>query len=863
MKIKSRYFSFGLTVLIFSFAFALCGMFPFGDGTVSWCDMNQQGIPMLCNFKDILSGESGFFLNTQNAAGLNFFGVFFFYLSSPFTFLVAFVEKSDIPFLVNILVILKLAVCALTASLFFEKRFPSLGSGLQTVLGLCYAFCGYGMMFFQNIMWLDIMYLFPIVLLGIFRLTEQNKPALLVISLCGCVILNYYISFMVFLFLILFFGFYSCLFKKADKAVILKLGCCAAISLLATAAVWLPSFIQYTSSGRTTDIIKNLKTADFFTSTDTTLPLLFCSGIIFAALFIVVPELVNKGKSIKMYIYLFICLCLPLIIEPVNLMWHTGSYMSFPARYGFMTVFIGLVLCATVLSEFKFLQRSDREARFFTVIIISAAALFIFFFTKKNLTILSNYVQTLWGNRDSSRGLLILCAVAVTAFVFVMRYAKKGLLSRRFFAGALCAIVFAESLCSISVYMISAKDKLDLSNYQSFLALEDTVSDQAFYRVNTEKKFIDANMTGAAGFNSISHYTSLNSQNTMKAMKQFGYSGYWMEIGNWGGSILSDALLSVGYTATRSGNSYTLKESKNFLSLGIFSGSELPETLESGNRLEVLGEVFGNMLANGVSPVTAYQYTGISGCEYSYSNNSHSLYGTDSNAILTYEISVSDSQTLYFDCYDGFSTALNEHINSSFSIAVNGQTVNSSYPSQSNNGLLNLGSFQNTKVVITVTLLKDVSCCSFGVFGIDEGKVKAATENANCLNLSVKGNKISGTVPKNVSNCFISLPYSEGYTVTLNGEKIDYYRALTGFISIYLPNIGGELEITYTPPGFTEGIVISVIGTILLVLFIMFHNKLSALPKKIKNVVYGLFVLVFAVFLCAVYIIPTVISLIG
>lgn len=862
MKIKSRYFSFGLTVLIFLFAFALGGMFPFGEGTISWCDMNQQGIPLLCNFKDILSGKGGFFLNTQNASGLNFLGVFFFYLSSPFSFLVAFVEKADIPFLVNILVILKLAVCAFTASLFFEKRFASLGRGLQTALGICYAFCGYGMMFFQNIMWLDVMYLFPIVLLGIFYLTEENKPTLLVISLCGCVILNYYISFMVFLFLILFFGFYTYFFRKTDKTVILKLGGCAVVSLLATAAVWLPSFIQYSSSGRTTDIIENLKTADFFSSTDTTLPLLFCSGIIFAALFIVVPELANKGKNIKMYLYLFVCLCLPLIIEPVNLMWHTGSYMAFPARYGFMTVFIGLILCAVVLSEFKFCEKSDREAHFFTLIIISAATLLMFFFTKKNISVLSNYVQTLWGDRESMQGMLILCAVAVTAFVVVMRYAKRGLLRRRFFAGALCTVIIAESLCSVSVYMISARDKLNLSNYQSFLALEDTVSNQAFYRVNTEEKYIDANMTGAAGFNSISHYTSLNSQNTMKAMKQLGYSGYWMETGNWGGSILSDALLSVGYTVTRSDSGYTLKESENFLSLGILSESKLPETLESGNRLEALGEVFGDMLADGVNPVTAYPHTNLSNCEYSYSYNTNSLHSTNPNSTITYEISVSDRQTLYFDCYDGFSTALNEHVNGSFSVAVNGQTVNSSYPSQSNNGLLNLGSFENNEVVITVTLLKDVYCCSFGVFGVDEGKVKAAAENAKCLDLTVKGSKITGSVPENVSNCFISLPYSEGYTVTLNGEKIDYYRALTGFICLYLPNYGGELEITYAPPGLTAGIIISVIGIVLLVLFVLFHNRLSALSQKIKNTVYILFILVFAAFLCAVYIIPTVIALI-
>ena len=58
--------------------YAMKELFPFGEFTVSWCDMNQQVVPLLCEFKDILEGKGSLFLNLQNAGGMNFWGVFLF-----------------------------------------------------------------------------------------------------------------------------------------------------------------------------------------------------------------------------------------------------------------------------------------------------------------------------------------------------------------------------------------------------------------------------------------------------------------------------------------------------------------------------------------------------------------------------------------------------------------------------------------------------------------------------------------------------------------------------------------------------------------------------------------------------------------
>ena len=103
--------------------YAMKELFPFGEFTVSWCDMNQQVVPLLCEFKDILEGKGSLFLNLQNAGGMNFWGVFLFFISSPFTFLVAFVEKWQMMRFANILVLLKIMLCAGCASVFLTGFF--------------------------------------------------------------------------------------------------------------------------------------------------------------------------------------------------------------------------------------------------------------------------------------------------------------------------------------------------------------------------------------------------------------------------------------------------------------------------------------------------------------------------------------------------------------------------------------------------------------------------------------------------------------------------------------------------------------------------------------------------------------------
>lgn len=856
-KLKSFYIAPLAVLAVFSAVFALNGFYPFGSASVSWCDMNQQVIPLFCNFKDILNGNSGFLLNFNNAGGMNLFGVFFFFLSSPFTFLVAFFEKADIPFLMNVLVVLKLCTASVTAGVYFEKTFKKQSVAFKSILSVAYAFCGYGMMFYQNVIWLDLMYLFPLLLLGIDLLTEKDKPALFLFSLTLCTVVNFYLSFSVYLFTIIFMGIYTLAKNISDKAVYVKLGISAVCSLLVSAVVCLPSLLQYFSSGRTSDIVDGLKNCSFFTYTETTLISVLSSGIIFAVLLFLIPRLFEQNKKTLSLICAFAALLIPMFVEPVNRMWHTGSYMSFPVRYGFVAVFVGLVICGEYFEKQTFCEEPSLAASIFCPAFCILTGSFMLYYVNQNADTLTAYVKTLWGNKYSLRGLLIIFIFALCGYFVPLVLARKKLIGKKILATCLSFVLLAEALCATYLYVVPAKDKFNVAAYKNFVSLEDKIDDDGFYRVNLTHKFADANMTGAAGYNSLGHYTSFTNKDYMTAIKHLGYSGYWMEIGNWGGNVLSDALLSVKYTVFEDNGGYFFQKNDNVLSLAT-AVSDLPENLENRNRLEVLGNAFAMMF--GVNPVTTYETDIFDDCNYYNNFGTHILenkgYGT-----IIYKIDVTEAQHLYFDCFGTATNALVEPVNNSFVVFVNGNAAARSYPEQNFNGTLYLGRFENETVEIKLQLKKNVSCRSFGVFGVDVNKFETAIKSAETFDLQVCKSTVSGEIPENFSgNLFLSIPFDEGLKATLNGKEIKLQKALTGFTFINLEE-GGNLKISFAPQGFALGTVLSLFGVLITVIFLLKHKLINELPHKAKRAVYLIFTAVFAATVLIIYVIPITLNL--
>ncbi len=862
--------------------YALSSMYPFGGKTLAWCDMHQQVLPLLLNFKDILEGEGNFFLNMQNSAGMNFYGVFLFFISSPFSFLVMFVDKADMMNFMNILTLLKMMVCAITANIYFRRCHKELHLFWGALFSVVYAFSGYAMLFYQNTVWLDVMYFFPLLLIAFDSLIKDKKIGGLIFCLSGMLVLNYYLSYMVVLFTIIFFGLYIFLNRKknidgiAPKFII---GC--VIAALLTAVIWLPSFAQYLSSARGNNIIKGLVQSGIFTNIYTCLPFLFCSAICVAMYVIFFAREITSQS--RFYAIMSILMLLPVVFDPINKMWHTGDYMAFPIRYGYMVTMMLLCYASVKLknlsvADYGTVTKKRYAIPMFTLIAIFGGFSVWYYYNFRES--LDNYSTTLWGNETSFLMLLIITCGFAMIYTLAMGFGVFRKLKFPVLCVMLSAITVFECFFNANVYISAAS--YTPSKYNNAIVLEDKIEDdEKFWRIKLAQgqyKYFDANLIGGLGYNSFAHYTSLTSEDYMFAMKRLGYSSYWMEVTGNGGTLLTDAMMSVGYSIERftarepvfyRDKSYSIFESEYFMPLGIVSDSNLSEVAELplAERIEIQRFVAEKLFGAEEDIFTEYQPTGERNISFYKEEDKYHFVPVmaSKNSALTYKIYVEDKQTLYFDCFDLVSTNVREHIYDSFAVYANGVKVNTSYPSQDVNGLLDLGTYENEYVTIEVSLNKRSYCSSFGVYGLSHEKLSKIINPEKSANLKVDGTTISGSykAQKDGQYLFLSVPFDKGFSAFVNGEEVEISRTLGGFMAIRLGEGENNIEFSFSPQGFKAGLLISVFGLILLVLWLIFRNRLEKFIAKTEKLCrIGVYALLSAV-LIVIYLVPMVLCITG
>ena len=75
---------------------------------------------------------------------------------------------------------------------------------------------------------------------------------------------------------------------------------------------------------------------------------------------------------------------------------------------------------------------------------------------------------------------------------------------------------------------------------------------------------------------------------------------------------------------------------------------------------------------------------------------------------------------------------------------------------------------------------------------------------------------------------WVSIPYSENWTATLNGEIIPIHSIADAFMAITLPSGDYELVLTYTVKGLKEGVFISIASLVITAVLILTNKKKKA-----------------------------------
>lgn len=201
---------FAAVIMIVFFFFhenTLLGSFLGGDKTVLRMDLYHQYGPLYAEVYDRITNGQSLVYSWTSGLGASFLGNLFNYCSSPFVIFMLICGHANMPEAIALMIMAK-AMCAAASFTYYINKSNKCVMKESIVFGLFYAFTGYFVAYSWNIMWFDAVAVFPLLILGIERIINKNKPGLYIAALAYTMISNYYMAYMVCILSVMYFLYY-------------------------------------------------------------------------------------------------------------------------------------------------------------------------------------------------------------------------------------------------------------------------------------------------------------------------------------------------------------------------------------------------------------------------------------------------------------------------------------------------------------------------------------------------------------------------------------------------------------------------------------------------------------------------------
>ena len=363
--------AFFVPVLVLVVIFAQRGIFPFGEECFLRTDMYHQYAPFFSEFQYKLTHGGSLLYSWDIGMGVNFSALYAYYLASPMNWLVALCPRQFLIEFMTVLIVIKTGLSGLFFTWYLRKHTGTREFG-SCFFGIFYALSGYMAAYSWNIMWLDCILLFPVILFGLERLGKGKKGMVYCIALGLSILSNYYISIMICIFMVIYAAVLVILYPpKKGKEFAATAGRFTLYSLLAgglAAVVLLPEIyaLQATASGNF-DFPKTVSSyfsifdmiARHIGNVQTEIgldhwPNIYC-GV--AVLMLLLLYLGNKNIKIKekaVYFSLLLFFYASFSVNVLNFIWHGFHYPnSLPCRQSFIYIALVLVMCYKAYLELK------------------------------------------------------------------------------------------------------------------------------------------------------------------------------------------------------------------------------------------------------------------------------------------------------------------------------------------------------------------------------------------------------------------------------------------------------------------------------------------------------------------------------
>ena len=407
--------AFLLPALILEIAYIAVGIFPFGKWDLLIVDMYHQYAPFISELQDKLRSSSSLLYSWSGGLGVNFLPLFAYYLASPLNLIAVLFPPDHLTEAVLVLTLIKTGLAGSCFAFFLKSVYGE--KSLTTVaFSLLYALSGFVLAFSWNIMWMDAIYLLPLIILGLVKLIREGKGFLFCITLALALLSNFYMAFFICFFILFYYP--VCLFKyhdfKKPSLLIKRTFQFAGFSLLSvglSALLLLPTYFQLKSTSAAGDIFPRTVTNYFdlfdyitrhFTAASPTVldgaPNMYCGIVVLILLpiYFLCKSIPLKEKLWNLF--LLVVLTLSFNINILNFIWHGFHYPNqLPYRFSFVYIFLVLTMsyeafkklhefsgkqigaiCLSILGVILISQKFDDLSIEFLTVYLSAAFIILY-----------------------------------------------------------------------------------------------------------------------------------------------------------------------------------------------------------------------------------------------------------------------------------------------------------------------------------------------------------------------------------------------------------------------------------------------------------------------------------------------------
>lgn len=835
--VKNRYYimAFIIPLLILTAAYIALGVYPFGERQVQIIDSYHQYAPFFSEFyRKLWNGESLFY-SFNGGLGMNFWAIVAYYLASPLNILLLLFPRGLLLEGFTFLLMLKIALASTTFSYYISKRFKTYNITI-VYFALFYALCGWVLGYNWNIMWLDCLFLLPLIILGLERLVKQGKGLLYGITLALCIMSNYYIAIMICIFLVLYFFVLFFEQKKKNIRLFFRRGFLfAGYSLLAgisSAVLLLPTLAALAVSNSADS--KFPTEIEFYHSFTELLSQQFAfvkptdlSGspnLYFGVMTLLLVVLYIFRKGIPLYVRIMKLVLLAFLLFSTNFrildyIWHGFHFPnSLPARFTFIYAFLALSMAyevVLVLRQYKYWQ----------------------YFV--SLVFVEGLVLWCWLDSSVDQEIYTYIITDILAFLYILwMYLYKGGVSRKkFFRGALMVLLVIEAAGN-SIYGLCENGSINRTSYNQYLnsskelkEITDEKEAGNFYRMELDS-FSARNNNMWLDLPGVSLFASTMGADINDLMGQVGYFQATNKYSYVGATPLTDSILGIKYLVSTdktdhirtfnyvcSSDQQHLYENPYALSLGFMVDDSYENWNHNVSRPEyVLNDFVQKTTGTDRFMFMDEEITGLvgEGCEitdqgdgqYSYTKENQ---GDEASVKLSFDINDGVSRYIYYQAAncDSLKVSRNDSV----------ETY-----SDTRGHMVELGDSGHVELEFVTDKDHSSGTIKIYMFSYNEEVFQQFYNDVSQHQWEIEEwtqTSIKGNITASEDGImFTSIPYDSGWTVKVDGEKVEAQSIDGSLMYIHLSAGEHYVEMTYIPSGFVPGFILSAISCLIFVVLI-------------------------------------------